>query len=196
MRTPALAGALLAALAIAGCSRDLVVLLPEQDGRVGALAVEGGSQALLLDRPFAGARSGLLGGVQPVAMSEQQVRAEFAAALDAEPPPPSHYTLYFEEGRTDVVPASRPVLERMLAEVRERPVAEVQVTGHTDRLGSVEDNDRLARQRATMVRAVLLRLGLATGIVRAVGRGEREPLVATADGVREPRNRRVTVTVR
>jgi OmpA-OmpF porin, OOP family len=30
----------------------------------------------------------------------------------------------------------------------------------------------------------------------AVGRGKREPLVPTADGVAEPRNRRVEIVVR
>jgi outer membrane protein OmpA-like peptidoglycan-associated protein len=46
------------------------------------------------------------------------------------------------------------------------------------------------------VREELLKLGIAPGRIRTAGRGEREPLVPTADGVAEPRNRRVEINVR
>lgn len=191
-------GVLAAAAALAGCSTgQLVVLLPGDGGEVGSLEVGGGwSAPVTLDTAYAGARSGLLGRATPVAVPDTQVHREFAPVLAAQPPAPVTYLLYFEEGTTQVVPESRPALERMLADVAARAVAEVQVTGHTDRLGTVEDNDALARERAAMVRAVLIRQGLAPGMIRAVGRGEREPLLATDDEVREPRNRRVEITVR
>jgi outer membrane protein OmpA-like peptidoglycan-associated protein len=73
---------------------------------------------------------------------------------------------------------------------------EVQVTGHTDRVGSVADNDRLSLQRAEAVRAMLIQRGINSSFLRAVGRGEREPLIPTADQQAEPRNRRVEVIVR
>ena len=196
VRPRALIAAALAAALLAGCSRELVVLLPEDDGRVGALDVSSGSGSVTLDSAYAGARAGSLQTVTAVSVDEAGVRRDFAAALDAEPPPPVSYVVYFEEGTTTVVPASRPEFERMLADVRGRAVAEVQVTGHTDRVGTVADNDRLARQRAAMVRSVLVRQGLDPRSVLAVGRGERAPLVDTADEVREPRNRRVEITVR
>lgn len=196
-RDAVLAGMLAAATALlAGCSRELVVLLPEPDGSVGAVDVsQRGADPVTLDRAYAGAESALL-GFDAIAVSEDRVRSDFAQALDAQPPEPVTYVLYFEEGSTEVVPASRPELARMLHDVETRIVADIQVTGHTDRVGRVEHNDGLARERATMVRAVLVRKGIDPGAVRAAGRGEREPLVATADEVREPRNRRVSVTVR
>lgn len=196
-RDAVLAGILAAAtLLLAGCSRELIVLLPGPDGSVGAIDVsKRGAAPVTLDRAYAGAESALL-GFDAIAVSEDRVRSDFAQALDAQPPEPVTYVLYFEEGRTDVVPGSRPALARMLHDVETRIVADIQVTGHTDRVGRVEDNDRLARERATMVRAVLVRQGIDPGAVRASGRGEREPLVPTPDEVREPRNRRVSVTVR
>jgi len=190
------AAPLIAAALIAGCSSELVVLLPEEDGKVGALDVRSGSGAVTLDSAYAGARGGTLASVTAVSLEEAEVRRDFAAALEVEPPPPVSYVVYFEEGTTTVVASSRAEFERMLADVRGRGVAEVQVTGHTDRVGTVEDNDVLARQRAAMVRSVLLREGLDPTMVLAVGRGERAPLVATADEVREARNRRVEITVR
>jgi outer membrane protein OmpA-like peptidoglycan-associated protein len=83
-----------------------------------------------------------------------------------------------------------------MAEVRRRPDPEVLITGHTDRVGGVAQNDALSLQRAERVRASMLDLGLPADRAQAVGRGEREPLVPTDDEVAEPRNRRVEITVR
>ena len=68
--------------------------------------------------------------------------------------------------------------------------------GHTDRVGSDQQNDVLSLQRAERIRQDLVRLGMATDGIQTVGRGEREPLVPTEDEVPEPRNRRVEITVR
>lgn len=70
------------------------------------------------------------------------------------------------------------------------------MTGHTDTVGSDADNDRLSLERAVAVKRMLIQQGLQTKFVRATGRGERELLIPTADGVREPGNRRVEVLVR
>ena len=73
---------------------------------------------------------------------------------------------------------------------------EITVIGHTDRVGSVPDNDALALQRAMAVRVRLLRAGIGNDNIEVVGRGEREPLIVTADEVVEPRNRRVEIAIR
>ena len=49
---------------------------------------------------------------------------------------------------------------RCLTEVAKRQAVEVQVTGHTDRVGSEADNDRLSLQRAEAVRAMLIQRGI------------------------------------
>lgn len=68
--------------------------------------------------------------------------------------------------------------------------------GHTDRSGSDAYNDGLSRQRADAVVAALTQAGLAPGIAAASGRGESEPRVPTADGERNPQNRRVEISAR
>jgi outer membrane protein OmpA-like peptidoglycan-associated protein len=70
------------------------------------------------------------------------------------------------------------------------------VTGHTDREGSDEDNDVLSQRRAEEVLGILAGEGIPRELMTAVGRGERQPKVVTPDGVAEPANRRVEVTVR
>ena len=92
--------------------------------------------------------------------------------------------------------ASKPVLKKLFDAVANRQAAEIQVTGHTDRVGSAGNNDKLALKRAQAVAQMLIDRGIKTKRVRAVGRGERAPLVPTKDGKREPKNRRVEVIVR
>lgn len=68
------------------------------------------------------------------------------------------------------------------------------VIGHTDRSGSDGYNDTLSRRRAEAVAAKLQASGLAASALTVSGRGESEPKVSTADGERNPTNRRVEVT--
>jgi outer membrane protein OmpA-like peptidoglycan-associated protein len=160
------------------------VLLPGEDGQVGAVAIAEPQRTTILDTPLGAAKS------------EEDVKWTFAEALAAQPPKALSFTLYFFDKSTDIVPDSRATLDALMAEVAKRQAVEVQITGHTDRVGKVEDNDRLSIERAEAVRNVLIKNGLHASFIRAVGRGEREPLIPTPDEQAEPRNRRVEVIVR
>jgi outer membrane protein OmpA-like peptidoglycan-associated protein len=190
------ASALLPAL-LAGCATQsgTVVLLPANDGHDSAVTVTQAERRILLDRPYAAARL-TSSGPQPYTATAEEVQALFGPALAAQPARPTAFTLHFVEQTDQLTEESKPILESVFAEVARHAVPDVVVVGHTDRVGSDAANDTLARQRAEAVRAALIGRGLAPESVSAVGRGEREPLVPTADGVAEPRNRRVEIVVR
>jgi outer membrane protein OmpA-like peptidoglycan-associated protein len=183
---------------LTGCSavNTLVVLLPEEGGAPAAVTVGEGSRATILDSPLSAAAVDTRGNIEKRAITADEVNRTFAAALAAQPPKAVSFTLYFETNSTEVTASSRASLDTLFAEVAKRQAVEVQVTGHTDRVGGVADNDRLSLQRAEAVRSMLIQRGIKATFVRAVGRGEREPLVPTADEVPEARNRRVEVIVR
>ena len=67
------------------------------------------------------------------------------------------------------------------------------VTGHADKSGSDKYNQALSERRAGEVRGYLVSHGVADGVVATQGFGETMPLVDTADGVKEPQNRRATI---
>jgi outer membrane protein OmpA-like peptidoglycan-associated protein len=185
------------ALLSAGCATrsGTVVLLPGKDGRDAAVDVRQGSETLVLDRPYAAADL-TSSGPRPRTMSEEQVQATFGAALAAQPGRPTTFTLYFVERTDQLTEESTRVIESVFAQIAAYPVPDIVVVGHSDRVGSDAANDALSRQRAETVRTALVRRGIAPESVVAIGRGEREPLVPTADGVAEPRNRRVEIVVR
>jgi outer membrane protein OmpA-like peptidoglycan-associated protein len=184
----------LACLLAACASGGSVTLLPGEGGaNTGAVVVlnpKTGAEDGLLSA--ANTRSGL-GGRFAAQPADPKRYAALTAAL---PPAAAHFTLYFYEGSTRLMPASEPELRKVLAELAGRPGAEVQITGHTDTVGSLADNDALSLRRAQEIRVALAQQGLKLAITRAVGRGERELLVPTPDSTEEPRNRRVEITVR
>ena len=80
--------------------------------------------------------------------------------------------------------------------MRDRPVPDVLVIGHTDTTGSPASNFELGLKRATTVRNILVEAGLDPAFIELISHGEEELLVPTADEVAEPRNRRVEIAVR
>jgi outer membrane protein OmpA-like peptidoglycan-associated protein len=99
-------------------------------------------------------------------------------------------------GTDELTEESKVEVQRVLDELRRRPAPDIQVIGHTDTVGNPGENDALSLQRAETMRELMLQLGIPPSRIRASGRGKREPLVTTADGVDEPRNRRVEINVR
>jgi outer membrane protein OmpA-like peptidoglycan-associated protein len=149
-----------------------------------------------LDAAYAAAQIGQ--GAPPArsTLSEGEVGGLFAAVLAARPMPPMSFMLYFITGTDEFTPESKRDLDSVFGELKRRPSPEITVIGHTDRVGSDADNDRLSLRRAERVRNDLVKLGVPADGISVAGRGEREPLVPTADNVDEPRNRRVEISVR
>jgi OOP family OmpA-OmpF porin len=186
------------ALLLASCAsvKTFVVLLPEETGVPSAVTVGEGNRQAILDVSLSAAAVDARGNVEKTTVTTEEINRTFADALAAQPPKSISFTLYFDTNSTEVSAASRPALTELLAEVAKRAAVEVQVTGHTDRVGTDAENDRLSLERAEAMRAVLIQRGIKASFIRAVGRGEREPLVPTPDEQPEPRNRRVEVIVR
>lgn len=187
--------ALLALTLLAGCASERIVLLPSADGRPGAVVVRDALGEHLLDQPYAASVRRLWDN-QVYQSSPEEVQKHFAAALAAQPARPRSYMLYFLEGGDELTPESQADFVRVRSEIVERTAAEVMVIGHTDRVGSVAANDALSLKRAEAVQALLVAAGIPADKLEVAGRGEREPLVPTADEVAEPQNRRVEINVR
>lgn len=183
------------AVLAAGCASQKVVLLQNEDGAgVGAVAV--------LD-PKTGAEKGeiatadteaAVGGRKVTARPVRSKKPWYSDLVARLPYAPRRYVLYFYEGTTDITEESRSVLEALRQTIKAD--SEVQIIGHTDTVGSGPDNDSLSLGRAEEIRRVLLAAGLPVETAKVTGRGERELLVPTADGVSEPANRRVEVLIR
>lgn len=179
-----------------GCATEQVVLLPSFDGQPSAVSVRENDHQILLDRPYA-ATFRLAGFVAAYQSSPDEVKERFADALSALPRRASSYTVYFVSGSGEsLTPESVQEFEKVKADLALRSGGEIQVIGHTDRVGSVQVNDAISIKRAATVRELLIGAGIDPAVIEISGRGEREPLVPTDDEIAEAGNRRAEIFVR
>lgn len=178
--------------------QDRIILLPSADGSVGEVVVKGSSKEQVLNSPYAGVGADADGRlVVAEAETAKSVRERYGATLEALPPRPKSFTVYFAAGSaTELDTVSRYVIEMVRSELAGRPGPEIRVIGHTDTVGGLEANDALSAERAATVRDLLVAAGIQAASMDVAGRGEREPAIPTADEVDEPRNRRVEISVR
>jgi len=185
------------ALLLAACaSTDRIVLLPDDQGKVGKLNVGNAGGDTLLDSAYATASASGSRKAEAGHTDADAVHQEFGTVLAALPPAPVSYTLYFIIDSDDLTAESRALAPTILNQIARFPAAEVVVIGHTDTQGSDDYNDKLSLDRARSVKRQLIGLGFDAAHIAVEGRGKRELLVPTADGVAEPRNRRAEILVR
>jgi outer membrane protein OmpA-like peptidoglycan-associated protein len=176
---------------------DTIVLLPDAQGKTGAIIVSGaGGERLLSQTRQAVSVGEETGPGQPFILPEKDVAALAGPALRALPPPPARFILYFEHGTADLTRESRAMVPKVLKAIKERSPVDISVVGHTDTVGDRPYNYRLSLKRAQAVAALLTAEGLNPSILEIASHGKDNPLIPTGDQVPEPRNRRVEVTVR
>jgi OOP family OmpA-OmpF porin len=128
-------------------------------------------------------------------------RDEFEAAMaQLTPPPvqgmaPNEYVVLFDFDKSNINQAGNAVLEQALADARKMGSVRISATGHADRSGSEDYNMALSLRRADSVREALIAGGVSADTITVAGRGESEPAVPTADGVKEQANRRVVIVL-
>jgi outer membrane protein OmpA-like peptidoglycan-associated protein len=178
-------------------SHDIIVLLPDDQGKTGVIVVSSAGVERRLDRPRqtvtveTGSPPGL-----PTVMPGKEVAAIAGPALAALPKPPARFILYFEHDSVDLTPKSQALLKKVLETIRDRSPVDISVVGHTDTVGKKEYNYALSLKRAVAVASILRRKGVDPSVLDITSHGKDNPLVPTGDQVREPRNRRVEITVR
>lgn len=195
LRSAAIWGAV--ALLVAGCApATRVVLLPQADQGASSVIVETSCGRTVLSQPNEEAKVFSAEDVRTAQLDEGAVNKRYGELIAAAPPPPQSYTLYFKTGTAQFTDESAAQVEGILQDAMERSGGEIIITGHTDSVGELHYNDRLSLQRAHAIREMFISRGFDPLRVIAAGRGERELLHPTADGVDEPRNRRAEIVVR
>jgi iron complex outermembrane receptor protein len=115
------------------------------------------------------------------------------------PPPaqapmaPHSYLVFFDFNKSDLTSQAQQIVDQAASNAGPAKVTRLTVTGHTDTVGSDAYNMRLSRRRAESVAARLEKDGIPSGEIEIVAKGKRDLLVPTADGVKEPQNRRVQI---
>ena len=106
------------------------------------------------------------------------------------------YLVFFDWDRADLTNRARAIINEAAQATTKIAVTRIEVAGNTDKSGTPRYNLGLSQRRASNVAAELVRLGVPRTAITTQAYGETRPLVQTADGVREPQNRRVEIVLR
>lgn len=196
-RGPAWAAAFVMLALLAACSTpDKIILLPDPDGKVGAVVVHSATGEQTIDKAYAGVDVTKSGSIEKTLDSQSTVQARYGELLAARPPRPMTFTIFFLfDSATELAPESAATVKKLKAVLATWPAPQLVVVGHTDLAGSQDFNDKLSMQRAQTVATFLIKQGIPAQQIEIAARGKREPLVPTADGVPHRMNRRAVITV-
>lgn len=186
------------AVLLSGCATgDYVVLLESPDGTTGAVVIEDAKGQTRLDHKHQGVVIGARGfGSGPFDVNDLRISRDFSEALAAQPALPQRFQLYFKIGSAELTAESEEAIEQVFETIRQRGPSAVSVIGHTDTLSGPRWNEQLGLIRAKAVADMLRRRHIDVIDLRVASHGERNLLIKTPDGVSEPRNRRVEISVR
>lgn len=127
--------------------------------------------------------------VEEEAMKQDVTSSGLMKALESE----GHVALdvRFATSKADILSESKPVLDQMIALLKENPTLKVAIEGHTDNAGDAKANKTLSERRAASVVAALKAAGIAPGRLSAAGWGSEKPVADNATEAGRALNRRV-----
>jgi outer membrane protein OmpA-like peptidoglycan-associated protein len=181
-----------------GCptSVEQVVVLPDENGHVGAVEVDDGKSKILLDQAYASSEVGTDGIARSVPTEASDVSAKYGAAMAAQSPG-ARIILYFTAKAEPVRDLAGP-LDNLVAELKARTDSyTLDVVGHTDQTGSERANIKIGLARAQLIADRLIAAGVPQDRIRVTSKGSKEPAVKLKSRrIVELRNRRVEIWVR
>ncbi|MDB5831517.1 MAG: OmpA family protein [Caballeronia sp.] len=183
---------------LSACSTppDKIILLPDPEGKVGAVIVHSATGQQTINKAYAGVDVTQGGAIEKTMDSQSSVETRYSQLLAARPPRPRTFTIFFLfDSATDLAPESLATVKELKAVLATWPAPQLVVVGHTDLAGSQDFDDNLSKRRAQTVAAFLIKQGISAQQIETAARGKREPLVRTADGVPNRMNRRVVITI-
>lgn len=120
------------------------------------------------------------------------VNAEALAAGLAREGKVSIYGIYFDTGKAELKPESKPALDEIALLLRQKPELKLHVVGHTDNTGTFATNLQLSKDRAAAVVAALTNeYAIALHRLAAHGVGPLAPAATNANEDGRSKNRRV-----
>lgn len=103
--------------------------------------------------------------------------------------------LFFDTGKYALELKSKTELNKLITFMQQNPKVSVEISGHTDDVGSDQANQLLSEQRAKSVVAYLTANGISQNRIRYKGYGETKPVVANSSEENRQQNRRIELRV-
>ena len=196
---------ILVAVALAGCAtppppkiaRTTVVLMPDEDGNVGAVTVSTEAGTQRIDQAYNYATvDGVHGRPSDMtAMGQDSVTKTYDRLIQSQPPKPKTFVLNFLLDKFVLTEESRAMIPAVLEAIRERKPTEITIFGHTDSMGSDARNLKLSADRANAIATLLRKTDPTLDHIDVQYFGDKAPLVLSDPGKPQPKNRRAEIMV-
>ncbi|MFZ1991513.1 MAG: OmpA family protein [Alphaproteobacteria bacterium] len=105
------------------------------------------------------------------------------------------YAVYFDLNEWHLSAEALTTITDAINTARSEGQSQIISAGHADRSGSAPYNMKLSRRRADFVKDTMVEMGARAEAIKVEAYGETKPAVPTADGVKEPKNRRVEISL-
>ena len=190
-----------------GCSRTKakdIVLLGDNGREHNAIVVSTlkGSQRVDKVRGYVGLKSKNKAPSRVRTMSKKEFESRFSETIESMPEEAKSYIFHFEKGSMELTSSSKKEIPKVVEFIISRAPCEVDFIGHTDSVGSEEENVKKSYKQAlsleTIFKKEILKSLTTTKDItlRAEGYGEVDQFISTADNVAEERNRNVEVFIK
>ncbi len=192
---------LVAAAVLGGCATrpqpavgTTVVLLPDEDGKVGAVSVasSSGTESLGGEYTYTRVDAAAVAPSRASPVDRGALEKDYGLLLKGQPPMPRTFILYFLLDKTELTEESKAMLPTVLAAIRERKPAGITVFGHADATGSPARNLKLSADRAEAAASLLRTNDPSLKDIEVQFFGETKPLTQSGP---EARNRRVEILI-
>lgn len=181
------------ALLFNACSKVNVVLLPEENNKVGKIEIKNEDKILLVDKPYQQVEA--IDGKSEI-LTKKEVYNKFKESISSLPKKPKNYILYFQWDSPKIVDKSLKILKDVIKEAKKETTLYIDIIGYTDRAGDDKYNKKLSLKRANYVSKMLQDKNIKKEKLNIEYYGESNLIVKTKDGVAKKENRRVEVTIK
>lgn len=175
------------------CSKVNVVLLPENNNKVGKIEIKNKDKTLIVDKAYQQVNA--IEGTSNI-LTKEEIYNKFKESLSTLPSKPKSYLLYFKWDSSKIVPKSLKTLKYILKEAKKDTTSYIDIIGYTDRAGEEQYNKKLSLKRANYVSKTLQNKNIEKAKINIKYYGEANPIIQTKDGVAKKVNRRVEVTIK
>ncbi|MGJ8621024.1 MAG: OmpA family protein [Methylophilaceae bacterium] len=178
-------------------SSTTLILLPDSNGKVGAITVKSNDEVRIVDEAYHTVSTNKLtdGLTATSSLDKELVNQEYAELMKAEPAGAASFLLYFATGSTALVPDSINMIPQIVDKIKQNTPTEISIIGHTDTKGSDAINNKLSKKRAIAVESLLKEKLPTLSNVTIQSFGSKDLLIQTPPDVDELRNRRVEILI-
>jgi len=173
-----------------------VILLPDEDGTVGEISVSNKNSTQILTQAYTSIEViNENSALKSKTVDKSEILEMYQSTLSSKPKEVSNFVLYFQSGSNELTNESTLKIPNIISEIASRKTYNLYVVGHTDTVGSADDNYRLGLKRAAVLKQIVISSMPGNRNIEVSSHGEGNPLVLTKDNVAEEKNRRVEIEI-